>query len=140
MNATDTTERNLATVRAYLALVERLEDAEGLARLWHPEGVFEELPNALSPRGSTRDLAVLVSSFARGRALLASQRYEITSAFGAGDQVLVEFTWTATLQVDAGPLRAGETLRARCAGVFELRDGLIYRQRQYDCYDARGVG
>jgi ketosteroid isomerase-like protein len=140
MNATDAaTEKNLEIIRSYLAAVERLEDAESVVRFWHPEGVFEELPNAISPRGSSRDRAAIASSYDRGRALLASQRYEVVNAFGAGDQMLVEMVWTGTLKIDAGPLRAGESLRARCAAVFELRGGLIYRQRQYDCYDPRGA-
>jgi ketosteroid isomerase-like protein len=135
MNATDTAEKNIAIVRAYLAVVERLEGAEALGRFWHPEGEFEELPNAIAPRGSKRDRASITASFERGRAILASQRYEIVNAFGAGDQLLVELVWTGTMKIDAGSLRAGQMLRASCAAVIELRDGLIYRQRQYDCYD-----
>lgn len=141
MSPTDNAARNIEIVCAYLALVERLDDAEGLARCFHPEGTFEELPNAISPRGSTRGRPALLESFARAGALLASQRYEVLSAFAAADQdrVVVEFLWTGTLKIDAGPLRAGETLRAHCAGVFELRDGQIYRQRQYDCYQPRAA-
>lgn len=135
MNATDAAAKNIETIRAYLAEVERLTDAEAVGRFWHPEGVFEELPNALAPKGSRRESASLKESYERGRAILASQRYEVVNAFGAGDQILVELIWTGTMKIDAGPLRAGSALRARCAAVFEMRNGLIYRQRQYDCYD-----
>lgn len=130
-------EGNVARVREYFALVERMADVEAVLRCWHPEGVFEEQPNALSPRGSTRDRAGLAESFARGQALLASQRYELGNIVAAGAQVVVELVWTGTVKIDVGPLRAGETLRARCAAVFELREGLIHRQRQYDCYEPR---
>ncbi|MFT3767060.1 MAG: nuclear transport factor 2 family protein [Minicystis sp.] len=128
---------HVTTVRNYLAAVERLQDVDEVVSFWHPEGIFEELPNAISPRGSTRDRSTLVKSFGHAKTLIATQRNEVVNIFGAGDQVLVEFVWTGTLAIDAGPLRAGETLRARCAGVFTMRDGLIYRQRQYDCYDPR---
>lgn len=135
---TDPTADNVARVREYFALVERLEDVEAVLNCWHPEGLFEEQPNILSPRGSTRDRAALAESFARGQALLASQRYELGNIVAAGSQVVVELAWSGTVKIDVGPLRAGETLRARCAAVFELRDGLIYRQRQCDCYEPRG--
>lgn len=137
MSTNDDTAGNVALVRRYYELVERLADARAVLNCWHPEGRFEEQPNALSPRGSTRDLQALAESFARGQALLASQRYELTNVFAAGSQVLVEMVWTGTVKLDVGPLKAGDTLRARCAAVFELRDGLIYRQRQYDCYEPR---
>jgi hypothetical protein len=35
MNASDTVAKNIEIVRRYLALVERLEDAEGVSRCWH---------------------------------------------------------------------------------------------------------
>ena len=34
-----------------------------------------------------------------------------------------------------GTLKLGDQLRARFAQVFEFKDGLIWRQRNYNCFD-----
>jgi ketosteroid isomerase-like protein len=34
-----------------------------------------------------------------------------------------------------GSIRPGEPMRARFAQVIEFEDGLIIRQRNYDCFD-----
>ena len=39
------------------------------------------------------------------------------------------------MAVDAGHLEASTELKAHICAVFELKVGLIYRQRNYDCYE-----
>ena len=135
MATIDSTAQSIELVRKYLAVVEACKDTDALRRLLHPEAQQEEFPNALYPRGQKRDAASLITSFERGRDLLAEQRYEIVNILASGDTVALEMVWTGSLRIDAGPLKAGQVLRARIATVIELRDGLIFRQRNYDCYD-----
>jgi len=97
-------------IRTYLAAIEAGDQATAEACL-DPAMIFEELPNKVSPQGSTRDLATIRASFAQGKALLASQRYEVVSLVTAGTRVIAEVVWTG-----------------------QLRDGRILRQRNYDCF------
>jgi hypothetical protein len=50
--------------------------------------------------------------------------------------VVLEAIWTGTLAVGFGTLKPGDQLRARFAQIFEFKDGLIWRQRNYDCFEA----
>lgn len=133
-----TTERNIEIVRKYLALIEAGQNnAETLGEIMHPEVQLEVFPNAVTPRGAKSDLKAMAASSELGRKLLTGQRYEIVNVVAAGDTVVAEVVWTGTMAIDAGHLKAGEHLRAHCALILELRDGRIYRQRNYDCYDPR---
>src|SRR4030095_13866465 len=100
-----------------------------------PDVVQEEFPNRLMPNGATRNLQALKEGRARGQALLASEHFEVLNAIASGEQVALEVVWTATIRQAAGPFAAGQTLSARFAIFMEFRDGLIVRQRNYDCFD-----
>jgi ketosteroid isomerase-like protein len=132
----DTEARNLDVVRRALAAVAAGATGDDLAAFFHPQVVQQELPNRLYPAGQTRDLAALLASAARGREVIREQRYDVRSALARGDQVALEVAWSGTLAVPFGAVPAGHTMRATLAMFIELRDGRIYRQRNYDCYDA----
>ena len=100
----------------------------------HPEIQFEELPNRVTPRGRVSDLAAMRLGAERGRELLRSQTYEVVAGFAAGAQVVLEVKWTGVLAVPLAALAPGDALTAQCAMIFELKDGKIFRQRNYDCY------
>lgn len=52
-----------------------------------------------------------------------------------GDKVAVEAIFRATFKVDIMGLRAGQTMTARFAMFFEMRDGKIARHHTYDCFE-----
>jgi ketosteroid isomerase-like protein len=125
----------LAIARQYLA---RLSDGAGpdeVAAFYAPDVVQEEFPNRLMPSGATRDLQTLKEGRARGLALLQKENFEVLNAVASGEQVAMEVVWTATIAQAAGPFAAGQSLRAHFAIFMEFRDGLIVRQRNYDCFD-----
>lgn len=132
-------EANLALVRRFLDAVDRGTRDElptdAFAAYLHPEIEQRELPNKFAPTGAVRDLAALRKNAGAGRRLMASQRYEITSAVARGDTVALEGRWTGVLAVALGELPAGHVVRAHLAMFFELKDGRIWRQRNYDCFD-----
>lgn len=119
--------------RAYL---HALEARTAIADFIHDDALFEVLPNRLDPKGSRRKKTEALADVERGRALLTSERYEVTSAIGTADHAALEVTWTGVLAVPLGALKAGDQLRARCSMHFERRDGRILRQSNYDCFDA----
>lgn len=123
------------TVRAYLHALESGVAGDDLRAFLHDEIVQEEMPNRLYAKGQRRDLAQLLADSVRGRSALTQQRYAVRSIVANGDAVAAEVTWTGTLAVAFGQLAPGAELRAHIAMFFELRDGRIAVQRNYDCYE-----
>jgi ketosteroid isomerase-like protein len=131
---------NLETARRYLAAIEASTtddgaSAPGADQFFAPDVVQEEFPNRLLPNGARRDLAGLREGAERGRAVLRSQRYEVKAAYADGDVVILEVLWVGTLKIPIGSLAAGQEMRAHFAVFLEFRDELIYRQRNYDCFE-----
>ena len=126
---------SLHAVRSYLAALERGATGEELASFFTADAVQVELPNRLNPGGGQSDLPALLRRAEQGRAILREQRYEIVSELAHGPRVAVEARWTGVLAVSLGSLPAGATMRAHFAMFFELADGRIRVQRNYDCFE-----
>lgn len=133
--STELESANLATVRAYLAALEAGALGDAMARFFTPDARQVELPNQLNRNGGSSDLATLLSRAQQGQKLLSGQRYEVRSAIAQGDRVAVEAIWSGTLAVPLGALVAGATMKAHFAMFFELVDGRIRLQRNYDCFE-----
>lgn len=104
-------------------------DEEALARVLHPEARISELPNAINREGTERDLQQAREAFARGKGLLAAQRYDVHDVVQTGDKIAARATWTGTLAAN------GKQLTAHIATFSEVRDGRIFRHATYDCYE-----
>ena len=124
-----------AFVRAYLAAIERDELVGREADWYAPDAVQVEFPNKLQPAGATRDLAALKIAGERGRAIIARQAYEVVSLIEDGDRVAVEAIFRATFKMDVLGLPQGQTMTARFAMFFEMKDGRIARHHTYDCFE-----
>lgn len=114
-------------VTAYLAAIEahRLDE---VAAFQHPELEVIEHPNKLNPAGKRDGLAEVRAAGERGAALMASERYAIRALIAEGDRAAVTMAWTGTLH-------DGRELRAQICTVIELRDGKVWKQEQFDCFD-----
>jgi ketosteroid isomerase-like protein len=106
-----------------------------LASFYTPDAVQYEFPNKLTPTTATRTLADILAAAERGRKVLTGQTFDILNAVVSGDRMAAELQWTGTLAVPVGALPAGGVMKARFAMFFELRDGRIAAQRNYDCFD-----
>jgi ketosteroid isomerase-like protein len=126
--------QNLAAVRAYFDAIHA--DVPGSMGAFYADDVVqEEFPNRFLPDGAERGLAELEAAGERGRKVMASQTFEVLQMLARDDTVVVEANWTGTLKASAGEgLPAGTVMRARFAQFFELREGKIVRQRNYDCF------
>jgi ketosteroid isomerase-like protein len=120
-------------VLSYLRAVES-HDLDEVARWLHPDVEVVEHPNRISPAGKRYDRAALREAGERGKALLASERYEVRAMIVEGDRAAAQIEWSGTLGVAAGPLPVGHIMRAQICSVIEVRDGKIWRQEQYDCF------
>lgn len=132
---TDSEKDNLEIARRYLEAVERGATGSALAEFFTPDVVQEEFPNRITPNGARRDLAAIQEAAQRGRRVMSRQRYEIVDAVASGSAVALEVTWSGLLSVPFGTLVAGDEIRARLAIFLELRDGKIFHQRNYDCFE-----
>jgi ketosteroid isomerase-like protein len=125
----------LHVVKSYLQAIERGAPMAEIEVFLSPDIVQEEFPNRLVPNGARRDLAGMRDASERGRKAVSAQRYEVLHAVTHGSHVALEVQWTGTLAVPFGSLPVGGVMRARFAVFFEVRDGLIVSQRNYDCFE-----
>ena len=126
----------LEAVKKYFALCESFsEDEEAFREILHPDMEQTEFPNLLTERVTVSDYATLLSRVPKGKLLLQSQTFDLQRAFEAGDALIAEVIWTGTVGTDLGSFRQGQELKAYFCCVFEFRDGKIYRQRNYDCFE-----
>jgi ketosteroid isomerase-like protein len=121
--------------RAYITAIEGGAVGDDLAAFYHPDVIQEEYPNRLVPAGMQRDLPALLAGAEAGQKLLERQIFDIHTVTEVGDRVVLEMTWTGWARTPVGSIRPGEPIRARFAQVIEFEDGLIIRQRNYDCFD-----
>ncbi|HET9620216.1 MAG TPA: nuclear transport factor 2 family protein [Kofleriaceae bacterium] len=121
-------------VTAYIRAIEA-HDLDAVAQLLHPDVENLEHPNKLLPAGKRYDRAAMRAAGERGKANLASERYDIRAMIVEGDRAAVQIAWTGTLAVAAGPYPIGHVMRAQICSIIELRDGKVWRQEQYDCFE-----
>jgi ketosteroid isomerase-like protein len=128
---------NLERARRYLAAIEADSPGADVASLAYlaPDVRQVEYPNRFTPNGAERDRRALAEAAERGRRVLRSQRYDVRTALASGDEVALEVLWVGTLAVPIGTLAAGAEMRAHFGVFLTFRDGLIVRQRNYDCFD-----
>lgn len=122
-------EAGAGLVERYLALLSDPDtQPDALRAVLHPDARQIEHPNAINPTGQERDLQRLLDGVVRGRTLLTSQRFDVIGHVSHADEIMTRAYWTGTLA-------SGAALTARFAMHFTLRDGLIWRQENYDCFD-----
>lgn len=126
---------HLAFIRDYLKALESAATGDSLARFYAEDALQTEFPNRLNPNGGESDLATLLRRAETVPTLLQSQSYTVHSETARGSLVIIEATWVGVLAVPFGAVTAGTALRAHFAIFFELKDGLIHRQRNYDCFE-----
>jgi len=113
-------------ITAYLRAIES-HDLDAVARFLHADIELVEHPNKISPKGHRLDKAGMRAAGERGASLLASERYDVRSMIVEGDRCAVLSVWTGTL-------KDGREMTAQICSVIELRDGMVWRQEQYDCF------
>ena len=117
---TDKAGRNVATVRKYLAALQRGEAGEKLREFFTDDVRQVEMPNQLNSRGQESDLEHILQRSLQGLRILQHQEYEIVSAVAQEDRVAVEARWTGTLAVPLGKMEPGAEMGTSFAMFFLL--------------------
>ncbi|MEO8360053.1 MAG: nuclear transport factor 2 family protein [Vicinamibacteria bacterium] len=124
---------NFDNARSLLEALSGRADAETIGAFYAEDVIQQEFPHPLLPDGAARDRDGLIEVRQRGLAMFTSERYELRGATGGGSQVAMEVHWTAVVRKAGGGFREGQTVEARLAFFLKYQDGLIVRQRIYDC-------
>ncbi|WP_143309522.1 nuclear transport factor 2 family protein [Chitinophaga vietnamensis] len=129
-------DEKLALVHRYFQLLESFSaDATEFANIFHPNIIQTEYPNQLSNDIKQRNFDTMLDSMATNKLILKSQHFAVLKAFESGNTLAVEAKWTGEIGVDAGQYRRGQIMKAFICTIIEFRDGKIYRQRNYACYE-----
>lgn len=126
----------LEIIKQYLNRIEQsCTSEEDYRDLLHPEIEQTEFPNWLTDRVTVSNWDILFKRMASGKGFLKEQKYDIQHVFESGDTLVSEIIWTATVGTDIGQFQTGQQLKAYFCCVFEFKDGKIFRQRNYDCFE-----
>lgn len=130
------TDSNLSLARRYLEMLGRDVADPELATVFHPEYTFYEKPNRLNPNGRVLRVTDMSGLRTKAKQIILEQRYMIRSALAVGGEVALEVDWMGRFNIPFASTPAGEPIRATCGMFLTFRDGKLYSQRNYDCYDA----
>lgn len=127
----------LAVLQQYFDLVHAFStDRAAYARVLHPEVEQVEYANGLFKERVSRTFDEILANLRLGRELLQKPSFVVHSThLGANKTVVVEGRWQATALTDAGAAVRGQRLTSDLCLVFEFKDGKIYRQRRYPCFE-----
>ena len=125
----------LTIAKNYLKALKQGKTGKDLAIFFHEEVEQVEMPNQLNPKGATSNLAMLLQRAEQGKKLLKAQEYDIKNIIVQENVVVFELEWSGVLHVHVGSLSSGQTMRAYFAMFIEFKDGKIFRQRNYDCFE-----
>jgi ketosteroid isomerase-like protein len=123
------------TVKDFMRALENRGSSSDFSKFYHPEVVQIEYPNTLTKNTTTRMLKDLEAAASRGKQVLQKERYDIVNSYSSGNTVIIEAIYTGTLAIKAGKLKPGDEMKAYFAQFYEFKDGKIFRQRNYDCFE-----
>ena len=127
--------KNEHTVIQFLKMLENRTFSDELENFYHPIAEQIEYPNALTKQCATRNLSELKTAAEKGAQVLTKEEYEVKNLISTTDTVVLECIWKGTLAIPIGNIEAGGKMKAYFAQIFEFKDGKIYRQRNYDCFE-----
>lgn len=126
---------NENTVLQFLKMMESRTSSDELEKYYHPDSKQTEFPNAITKQCTTRTLEELKLASEKGAQILTKEQYEVKNLISQNDTVVLECIWTGTLAVPIGNIEAGGQMKAHFAQIFEFKEGKIFRQRNYDCFE-----
>lgn len=127
--------QNEKLVLNFLHMLETRTSTDELDNFYHPEVEQIEYPNSLTKNITVRNLQQLKEAAERGKKLLIKEEYEVKNLISFENTILLECTWKGTMAIPLGNIPAGGQMIAHFAQIFEIKDGKIFRQRNYDCFE-----
>ena len=126
----------LEMVKRFFELCETFSTLESdFQSLLHSEIEQTEFPNLITSGVVVSNYEALMQRIPNGKKLLKEQKYDIQRVYETGETLIAEVIWTAEAGAAIGSFKAGQRLKAYFCCIFEFKDGKIYRQRNYDCFE-----
>ncbi len=126
---------NKNIVIEFLKMLENRKSSNELDNFYHPDAQQIEYPNALTKQSTARTLQELKEASDKGSQILTKETYDIKNLIAEDNTVVLECVWRGTLALPIGNIAAGGQMTAYFAQVFEFKEGKIFRQRNYDCFE-----
>ena len=127
--------QNEKFVLDFLKMIEQRKSSAELQDFYHLEVEQTEFPNALTKNKIFRSLNGLKDASEKGKKILSKEEYEVKNILSVRDTVILECVWHGTLAISIGNIPIGGQMTAYFAQIFEFKDGKIFRQRNYDCFE-----
>jgi ketosteroid isomerase-like protein len=118
----------------FIHTLQNRTSSDELLPFYHPDIEQIEFPNAITRTTAIRNLDDLKAASERGQQVMQKEEYEVTRSYVLDNTVVIEAIWTGTLAIPIASIPAGGQMKANFAQFYDFKDGLIIRQRNYDCF------
>jgi hypothetical protein len=119
----------------FIKTLQHRTSADELLQFFHPDIEHIEFPNAVTKNTKVSCLSDMMAASERGKKVLQKEEYEVLRSFTLDNTVIIEATWTGTLAIPLGNIPVGGEMKAHFAQFYEFKDGKIFKQRNYDCFE-----
>lgn len=119
----------------FIGALQNRNSFDTIKEFYHSDIEHTEYPNTLTKNKTIRNLQELMEASIRGQKVLLKEEYEIINTFAFENTVIVESVFIGTLAIAIGNIEPGGQMKAYFAQFFEFKDGKIFRQRNYDCFE-----
>ncbi|MBC6610998.1 hypothetical protein H8B15_08690 [Hymenobacter sp. BT507] len=128
---------SLDTVKQFLQLAEScVTDHAAYVPVLHPEVEEIEFPNLHNKQSVRRNFSGIIDGIREGRELLNRQELAGWNFVTSNDNTVVaEIRWRGEMSIRNERVVPGQILTGHLCRVFELKEGLIFRLRDYYCYE-----
>jgi len=124
-----------AIANQFIRTLEHRKSADELLQFYHPDIKHIEFPNTVTKNRKVSTLSDLKEASEKGKKLLQKEEYEVLNSWSFENTVIIEAIWTGTLAVQMGNIPVGGQMKAYFAQFYEFKDGKIFKQRNYDCFE-----
>ena len=129
-------EQDIKTIATqFIRTLEHRKSSDEILQFYHPDIKQIEFPNTVTKNRTVRTLSDLKEAAEKGKKLMLKEDYEVLNSWTFENTVIIEAIWTGTLAIPYGNLPGGGQMKAYFAQFYEFRDGKIFKQRNYDCFD-----
>ncbi|MBC6991922.1 nuclear transport factor 2 family protein [Hymenobacter sp. BT491] len=130
-------DKHLDVLNTYYRLVEAFNsDPTAYREVLHPEVEQIEYPNLIHKTIQHRSFDDILDNLRAGRELLRDPEFIVHSTHVVADgTIIVEGRWQGTVTTDIHGWVRGQIMSSELCLVFEFKDGKIFRQRRYPCYN-----
>lgn len=129
----------LQIAKDFIKTVENRKSFDEVCQFFHPDVIQIEYPNSITKNIKIRTLQDLKKAAEQGRQVLREEHYQIVNSYVCDKTVILEVIWKGISAIEVGQAPAGSLIKAFFTQFFEFKGDKIYRQRNYDCFEAFNI-